>query len=78
MKIINLEIDDERWAKLKVIADGERRHIKHQAALVLENWIDRQLPVDGAAQIVPVPLATGTPMVRELAPATSPATVQEV
>lgn len=40
MKIINLEIDDERWAKLKVIADGERRHIKHQAALVLENWID--------------------------------------
>lgn len=77
MKIINLEIDDERWAKLKVIADGERRHIKHQAALVLENWIDRQPLVEGAAQIAPVPLATGTPMVRELAPATSPATVQE-
>ena len=42
MKIINVEIDDERWAKLKVIADGERRHIKHQAALVLEKWIDAQ------------------------------------
>lgn len=78
MKIINVEIEDARWAKLKVIADGERRHIKHQAALVLENWIDRQLPVDGASQIVPVPLATDTPMVREIATATSPATVQQV
>lgn len=36
------------------------------------------LPADGTAHLVPVPLATGTPMVRELAPATSPATVQEV
>lgn len=42
MKIINVEVEDARWAKLKVIADGERRHIKHQAALVLENWIDAQ------------------------------------
>lgn len=40
MKIINVEIEDGRWAKLKAIADRERRHIKHQAALVLENWID--------------------------------------
>lgn len=48
MKIINLEIDDERWAKLKVIADGERRHIKHQAALVLENWIDAHPPAVGS------------------------------
>ena len=42
MKIINVGIDDKRWGKLKAIADGERRHIKHQAALVLENWIDGQ------------------------------------
>lgn len=48
MKIINLEIDDERWTKLKVIANGERRHIKHQAALVLENWIDAQPPAVGS------------------------------
>lgn len=48
MKIINLEIDDERWAKLKVIADGERRHIKHQAALVLEKWIDARPPAVGS------------------------------
>lgn len=44
MKIINVEIEDARWAKLKVIADGERRHIKHQAALVLEKWIDARPP----------------------------------
>lgn len=48
MKIINVEIEDARWAKLKVIADGERRHIKHQAALVLENWIDAQPPAVGS------------------------------
>jgi len=42
MKIINVGIDDTRWEKLKAIADSERRHIKHQAALVVEAWIDRQ------------------------------------
>lgn len=40
MKIINVAIDDKRWAQIKEIADGERRHIKHQAALVLEQWVD--------------------------------------
>jgi len=48
VKIINVEIEDARWAKLKVIADGERRHIKHQAALVLENWIDAHPPAVGS------------------------------
>lgn len=48
MKIINVEIEDARWTKLKVIADGERRHIKHQAALVIEKWIDAQPPAVGS------------------------------
>lgn len=48
MKIINVEIEDGRWAKLKAIADRERRHIKHQAALVLENWIDGEPPAPSA------------------------------
>lgn len=50
MKIINVEIEDSRWAKLKAIADRERRHIKHQAALVLEDWIDAHPPAGGCAQ----------------------------
>ena len=48
MKIINVEIEDGRWAKLKAIADRERRHIKHQAALVLENWIDGETSAPSA------------------------------
>ena len=40
MKIINLPVDDERWAKLKVLADRDRRSVKAQASLYLEAKID--------------------------------------
>lgn len=40
MKIINLPVDDERWAKLKELADRERRSVKAQASLYFEAKID--------------------------------------
>jgi hypothetical protein len=40
MKIINLPIDDERWEKLKALADADRRSVKGQAVVYLESKID--------------------------------------
>lgn len=42
MKIINIEMSNERWSKLKRIADAKRRHIKQQAGAVLDDWVDKQ------------------------------------
>ena len=42
MKVINIQMSDERWGKLKRIADAERRHIKQQAGAVLDDWVDKQ------------------------------------